>query len=110
MSTKNIHNLIRGLSTKPGAFTSLDYKIAKVLNSNLTHDTTLDKGPGDIISVTKEGIVINKLSVANRSNLYEMRGEWISFNNKSLSKVLIKIPSFVIEIISPGSLSSCILC
>ena len=35
---------------------------------------------------------------------------WISFNNKSLSKVLIKIPSFVIEIISPGSLSSVVSC
>ena len=61
ISSKNIHNLIRGLSPKPGAFTTLDNKIVKVLNSKLTQDTTLDKEPGDIISITKEGILIKTL-------------------------------------------------
>lgn len=61
ISSKNIHNLIRGLSPKPGAFTTLDNKIVKVLNSKLTQVTTLDKEPGDIISITKEGILIKTL-------------------------------------------------
>ena len=45
---KNIHNLIRGLSPKPGAFTTLGNKIVKVLNAKLRQDTTLEKEPGKI--------------------------------------------------------------
>ncbi|MGL5591506.1 MAG: methionyl-tRNA formyltransferase [Mycoplasmoidaceae bacterium] len=59
--SKNIHNLIRGLSPKPGSFTTLDNQIVKILNSKLTESKTHNKQPGDVISITKEGALVKTL-------------------------------------------------
>ncbi|MGL5640543.1 MAG: methionyl-tRNA formyltransferase [Mycoplasmoidaceae bacterium] len=57
-SSIKIHNLIRGLSPKPGSFTTLDNKIVKILSSKLTQSNSPKNNPGEIISITKEGILV----------------------------------------------------
>ncbi|MGL4616828.1 MAG: methionyl-tRNA formyltransferase [Mycoplasmoidaceae bacterium] len=60
-SSKNIHNLIRGLSPYPGSFTTLDNQIVKIFNSKLTKNNSSNKKPGDIISVLKDGVLVKTL-------------------------------------------------
>ncbi|MGL5246252.1 MAG: methionyl-tRNA formyltransferase [Mycoplasmoidaceae bacterium] len=59
--SKSIHNLIRGLSPTPGSFTTLDNQIVKILNSKLTQNNSPNKQPGDIISISKNGVLIKTL-------------------------------------------------
>ena len=54
----DIHNLIRGLSSIPGAYCILDDKRLKVYNSELT-DIKSKKEPGIIEKIDKTGIYIN---------------------------------------------------
>lgn len=67
-SSKNIHNLVRGLSSIPGAYCYLKNKRIKIYESYLT-DIKSTKKPGTIEKITKEGIYIstkdNQLRITN---------------------------------------------
>ncbi len=56
-SSKDIHNLIRGLSSIPGAYCYLDDKRLKVYKSELTKEKS-NKTPGTIINIDKTGIYV----------------------------------------------------
>jgi methionyl-tRNA formyltransferase len=57
---EEVYNLIRGLSGWPGAFTYYDGKMLKILKAGLSRSQSLQiaKSPGEIIAVSKEGIVV----------------------------------------------------
>lgn len=57
-NSKEIHNLIRGLSSIPGAYCILEDKRLKVYQSELTTKTST-KEPGTIIDIDKTGIYVN---------------------------------------------------
>lgn len=57
-SSKDIHNLIRGLSSIPGAYCFLDDKRLKVYGSKLT-DIKSKKEPGTIEKIDKTGIYVS---------------------------------------------------
>ncbi len=57
-SSINIHNLIRGLSSIPGAYCYLDDKRLKIYESFIT-DKKSTKNPGTIEDITKEGLYIS---------------------------------------------------
>ena len=59
-SSKSIHNLIRGLSSIPGAYCMLDDKRMKVYASILT-DIKSQKKPGTIEKIDKTGIYVNTI-------------------------------------------------
>ena len=54
----NIYNLIRGLSSIPGAYCFLDNKRLKIYGSTLT-DTNSHKSPGTIEKIDKTGIYVS---------------------------------------------------
>ena len=56
--SKTIHNLIRGLSSTPGAYCILNDKRLKVYQSELTN-TKSNKAPGTIERIDKTGIYVN---------------------------------------------------
>ena len=56
--SQNIHNLIRGLSSIPGAYCILDDKRLKIYKSIIT-DTPSHKTPGTIEKIDKTGIYIS---------------------------------------------------
>ena len=58
--SKSIHNLIRGLSTVPGAYCLLDDKRLKVYKSTLT-DIKSNKEPGTIEKIDKTGIYVSTI-------------------------------------------------
>ena len=58
--SKNIHNLIRGLSTIPGAYCYLDNKRMKIYQSELTNIKSSNK-PGTIEKIDKTGIYISTI-------------------------------------------------
>lgn len=53
----NIHNLIRGLSSNPGAYTYLNGKILKIYNT-IVIDKDYDGICGEIKEITKEGFIV----------------------------------------------------
>ncbi len=53
----NIHNLIRGLSSNPGAYTYLNGKILKIYNT-IVIDKDYDGLCGEIKEITKEGFIV----------------------------------------------------
>ncbi len=53
-----IHNLIRGLSPKPLAFTYLDDILVKIVKSRLS-DAEKSGEPGEILNITKEGALVS---------------------------------------------------
>ncbi len=57
-TSKNIHNLIRGLSSIPGAYTILDDKRLKVYASKLTNISS-KKDPGTIEKIDRTGIYVS---------------------------------------------------
>ncbi|MBR3049029.1 MAG: methionyl-tRNA formyltransferase [Bacilli bacterium] len=57
-SSRDIFNLIRGLSPIPGAYVILDGKEIKVYNSIIGNNKYSDKKVGEIVSITKEGISV----------------------------------------------------
>ena len=57
-SSRDIFNLIRGLSPIPGAYVILDGKEIKVYNSVIGNNKYSDKKVGEIVSITKEGISV----------------------------------------------------
>ena len=59
-NSKTIHNLIRGLSSVPGAYCLLDGKRMKVYASTLT-DIKSEKNPGTIEKIDKTGIYVNTI-------------------------------------------------
>ena len=59
-SSKNIHNLIRGLSSIPGAYCILNDKRLKVYKSELTNNKSTKK-PGTIDKIDKTGIYVNTI-------------------------------------------------
>ncbi len=59
-SSKQIHNLIRGLSSIPGAYCILDGKRMKVYDSILT-DNISKQPPGTIEKIDKTGIYVNTI-------------------------------------------------
>jgi len=59
-SSKDIHNLIRGLSSIPGAYCILDDKRLKVYTSKLTN-TESKNIPGTIEKIDKTGIYVNTI-------------------------------------------------
>lgn len=64
----NIYNLIRGLSSIPGAYAYLDKKRLKIYESKLTNLKSTKK-PGTIENITKEGMYIstkdNQIKITN---------------------------------------------
>lgn len=56
-SAQEIHNLIRGLLPWPGAYTSYQDKIFKILQSAVVCQE-FSQPPGTILTITKEGIVV----------------------------------------------------
>ena len=60
-SALEIHNLIRGLYPKPTAICTYKEKICKFLVSEITEDTS-KHNPGEILSISKKGILIGCLS------------------------------------------------
>lgn len=57
-SAKNIRNLIRGLSDKPGAYCLLDNKKIKLFNCELTNTKSISN-PGTIVNISKQGLEIS---------------------------------------------------
>ncbi len=53
-----IHNLVRGLSPKPGAYTFYEGKQLKILETTVTSIATPQKQKGGIIALQKEGFVV----------------------------------------------------
>jgi len=56
-NSKDVHNLIRGLSSVPGAYTTIENKRMKVYESFIT-DKKSTKEPGTIVDINKEGIFV----------------------------------------------------
>lgn len=54
----DIHNKVRALSSKPGAYCYLDNKRLKIYKTTLT-DTLSEDKPGTIVDVTKNGIYVS---------------------------------------------------
>ncbi|HOZ54031.1 MAG TPA: methionyl-tRNA formyltransferase [Bacilli bacterium] len=59
-STKDVYNQIRGLSSVPGAYTTLDNKIIKVYSAKKDHNDS-NKKPGTIININKDSIGVKTL-------------------------------------------------
>lgn len=59
-STKDVYNQIRGLSSVPGAYTTLDNKIIKVYSAKKSNNDS-NKKPGTIISINKDSISVKTL-------------------------------------------------
>jgi methionyl-tRNA formyltransferase len=58
-SAHEIHNLVRGLSPRPGAFSYLDQKRITLLLTELVNDKPAGQEPGSVISTDpKKGIVV----------------------------------------------------
>lgn len=55
-SAENIHNLVRGLSPVPGAFTHIADEKIKILDTEVIPHRNAE--PGSILDVSKEGIVV----------------------------------------------------
>lgn len=54
-----VHNLVRGLSPVPGAFSYLDGQKVKILETEVVEDPKGPGGaPGEILNVSKEGIIV----------------------------------------------------
>ena len=53
-----IHNKVRALSTRPGAYCYLDDKRLKIYKTTLT-DTISEGKPGTIMDITKNGIYVS---------------------------------------------------
>ncbi|MGY0372130.1 methionyl-tRNA formyltransferase [Clostridium sp. JNZ J1-5] len=58
LSSKEIHNLVRGLNPWPVAYTHYHDKIMKIYKTKVLKENS-DKEPGTIIKVNKEGIVVS---------------------------------------------------
>ena len=71
-NSKSIHNLIRGLSSIPGAYCYLDGKRLKIYKSNLT-DIKSKKEPGTIEMIDKTGIYIS--TIDNLINIKDIKLE-----------------------------------
>lgn len=56
-NAKSIHNLIRGLSSLPGAYCFLDNKRLKIYRSEITNQKSIQE-PGTIVNIDKTGIYI----------------------------------------------------
>lgn len=56
-SAQEIHNLVRGLNPSPSAHTLFNGAKFKIISSKL-HNTTSNKTPGSVVSVSEEGFVI----------------------------------------------------
>lgn len=59
-SAKDIHNLVRGVSPWPSAYTNYQDKVMKVWKTKVL-DVKTDKNPGTIIKVDKDGIHVATL-------------------------------------------------
>ncbi len=59
-SARDAHNHIRGMTSWPGAFTTLGGKLLKVLETKLISDDSdgLDTSPGTVIEASKHGVTI----------------------------------------------------
>jgi len=57
-SACRIHNLIRGLSYEPGAFTYLGQKVFKILRSNITDPVSSFNSPGMVVKSDQDGLYI----------------------------------------------------
>lgn len=55
-SALEVHNLVRGLSPVPGSFSYLDGKKIKILSTRV--EEVAGGNPGDLLQVTKEGILV----------------------------------------------------
>lgn len=55
-SAENIHNLVRGLSPAPSAFTYVDGKKVKILETAVVKGRTGE--PGEILEISREGILV----------------------------------------------------
>ncbi|MEA4826113.1 MAG: methionyl-tRNA formyltransferase [Clostridium sp.] len=58
LSSKEIHNFVRGLNPWPVAYTHYHDKIMKIYKTKVLKENS-DKEPGTIIKVNKEGIVVS---------------------------------------------------
>ncbi len=53
-----VHNQIRGLTSKPGAWTTIDGKVVKIHKAEIYSDTSLPGEPGEILYVLDEGLMV----------------------------------------------------
>ncbi len=60
-SAENIHNLIRGLSPFPGAFSYLDGKQVKIIKTDFSNDIKKDSFPGRISQTGKAEILVETI-------------------------------------------------
>lgn len=58
-SNKDIYNQVRGLTSKPGAWTTLDSKVVKVHSVVISDIPSVETKPGTIIDVSDDGILVN---------------------------------------------------
>ena len=72
LSSKDVFNLIRGLSPNPGAYSILDGKIVKIYSCEIVVNDG-NQEPGTIISLEK-GIVVKTLDGAIMINLVQFEG------------------------------------
>ncbi len=95
-SSQDIHNLIRGLSSIPGAYCYLDNKRLKIYESRLTNIKS-KKEPGTIEKIDKTGIYIstidNLINITNIKLEGKKRCEVKDFING------IKIPEYIGKIL-----------
>lgn len=63
-TAREVHNQIRGLTSRPGAWTTLNGKIVKIHSSALNNAIREYSEPGTIIDITNKGLVVTT-SVGN---------------------------------------------
>lgn len=73
-NSRDIHNLIRGLSSVPGAYCYLDDKRLKIYTSELT-DIKSKKNPGTIEQINKTGIYISTLDNLIKITNFKLEGK-----------------------------------
>ena len=56
-SAQEIHNLVRGLDSWPGAYTTLDGKMFKIWRTRCA-EASVDAAPGEVVNLTKKGFMI----------------------------------------------------
>lgn len=54
----DIHNLVRGLAPRPGAYTMFKGRRLKILKTSVTDETASSDHPGTVVQLTKDGFLV----------------------------------------------------
>ena len=57
-SAREIHNLVRGILSWPGAFTYYNGKLLKIYKTEVYAQTAISISPGEILEISKDGICL----------------------------------------------------